>query len=472
MQVFHPTTYNTSPPPATADQNPMSSARSLGDVEQTWCRAVSCGTGSTVLTLQMGKPESKLPLLHQVLKKLLHSHPLLRSNLHYNPSTKSFSFLPPSPSSPPLPIITHDIPTTAALLRNSDLPPCHLITEHELNHTQWRDPNSFPCHVIHAAFYSLSESRSIVAVRLHASVCDRTTAESILREMMELVTEAEGGRKFAGADNGGEGRAGIEAMVPRGAGKKTLWAHGVDMLGYSVGSLRLSNLKFKNTKAARYSEVVRLKMDTHQTALVLAGCKSRGIKLCGALAAAGLIAAHSTSGKLTKKYGVVTLIDTRSLLHPSLSSNHFGYYQLAILNTHTINGGEELWDLAERSYSQFARDKKNKTHFSDMADLSFLMRRAMENPSLTASSSLRTSLISVFEDPVIDNTREMKREIGVEDYMGCSSTHGVGPSVAIFDTIRNGELDCACVYPAPLHSRDQMVQLVAHMKKILVDGSY
>ncbi|KAL1545685.1 hypothetical protein AAHA92_22378 [Salvia divinorum] len=458
----------------------MSSVRTLGNVEQTWCRAVACGTGSTVLALQMGKPESKLPLLHQVLKKLLHSHPLLRSKLHYNPSTRDFSFLSPA-SAPPLAIQNHDIPTTADLLlrlstkQSSDLPPCHLITEHELNDSQWRNPNSFPCSgadVIHAAMYALSETQSIVAVRLHASVCDRTTAESILREMMELVVEVEGGRKFAGIDNGGEGSSGIEALVPRGAGKKTLWAHGVDMLGYSVSSLRLSNLKFKNTKVARYSEVVRFKMDTHQTALVLAGCKSRGIKLCGALAASGLIAAHSTSGKLNKKYGVVTLIDTRSLLHPTLSTDHFGYYQLAILNTHAINGGEELWDLAERSYSQFARDKKHNTHFSDMADLSFLMRKAMENPSLTASSSLRTSLISVFEDPVIDNTREMKREIGVEDYIGCSSTHGVGPSIAIFDTIRNGELDCACVYPAPLHSRDQMVQLMDHMKKILVDGSY
>lgn len=142
------------------------------------------------------------------------------------------------------------------------------------------------------------------------------------------------------------------------------------------------------------------------------------------------------------------------------------------MNTHTISGGEELWDLAERSYSEFARDKRRNTHFSDMADLSFLMRKAMENPSVTASSSLRTSVISVFEDPVIDNTKEMKQQIGVEDYIGCSSAHGVGPSLAIFDTIRNGQLDCACVYPAPLHSRDQITHLVAHIKKILLDATY
>lgn len=107
-----------------------------------------------------------------------------------------------------------------------------------------------------------------------------------------------------------------------------------------------------------------------------------------------------------------------------------------------------------------------------MGDLNFLMGRVMESPSVTAASSLRTSLISVMEDPVIDDTQEMKREIGVEDYVGCSSVHGVGPSVAMFDTVRNGELDCACVYPAPLHSREQMVELLRRMKKILVDGGF
>lgn len=476
-----------------ADNNPTNSARTLGNLEQTWCRAVACGTGTTVLALQMAKPPSKLPLLHQVLKKLRHSHPLLRSKLQYNPTTKHFTFLTPASAPAPCAVAVHDIPTTTELLRRlsstkqtasaaADLSPCHLITEHELNADKiWCNPNSFPCSsggadVIVASMYALSETRCIVVLRLHAAACDRTTAESVLRELMELVVEVEGGRKAAGVENEGEGKMGIEGMVPRGMGKKTIWAHGVDMLGYSLSSLRLTNLQFRNTRMGRISEVVRLKLDKQQTASILAGCKSREIKLCGALAAAALIAAHSTrpdSDNSKKKYGVVTLVDARSLLQPPLSTHHFGYYQLPILTTLTINGGNEnLWDVAERSYTEFARDKKRNRHFSDMGDLNFLMGRVMESPSVTAASSLRTSLISVMEDPVIDDTQEMKREIGVEDYVGCSSVHGVGPSVAMFDTVRNGELDCACVYPAPLHSREQMVELLRRMKKILVDGGF
>ncbi|KAI3471919.1 hypothetical protein Pfo_028607 [Paulownia fortunei] len=414
-------------------------ARTLGNTEQNWSRAVSCGTGTTVLVLQMAKPPSEAPLLHEILEKLLKAHPLLRSKLHHNPTTKECTFL--TSTTPQVDVEIHDLPSTSQLLQtlstkqNSNISPCHLILEHELNSKCWWDPNSFPRNgikVIFASVYALSDTKSVIVLRLHASVCDRTTAVSLLRELMELV-------------NDGEGNMGIESLIPSGMAKKTLWAHGVDMLGYSVNSFRLTNLKFKNTKWPRSSEVVRLQMNTQYTSGILAGCKSRGIKLCGALAAAGLIAAHSTkleSDQLKKKYGVVTLTDCRSLLEPALSTHHFGT--------------DNFWDLAKRIYTDLANYKKCNKHFSDMADINFLMRKAIENPSLTASSSLRTSVISVFEDPVIDNSQQMQQEIGLEDYMGCASVHG---------------LDCACVYPSPLHSREQMNELVDHMKKILIDES-
>lgn len=136
-----------------------------------------------------------------------------------------------------------------------------------------------------------------------------------------------------------------------------------------------------------------------------------------------------------------------------------------------MKGGETLWGLAKRAYEEFANSKKCNKHFSDMADLNFLMCKAIENPGLTPSSSLRTSIMSVFEDTVIDNGGKNQREVGVEDYMGCASVHGVGSSIAIFDTIRDGSLDCVCVYPTPLHSREQMLELVGKMKVILMEGA-
>lgn len=61
--------------------------------------------------------------------------------------------------------------------------------------------------------------------------------------------------------------------------------------------------------------------------LLLQRCKSRDIKLCGLLAAAGLIAARSLNGipdDQWEKYAITTLVDCRSILDPVLSSHHIG----------------------------------------------------------------------------------------------------------------------------------------------------
>lgn len=62
----------------------------------------------------------------------------------------------------------------------------------------------------------------------------------------------------------------IEDLVPREKTKKALLARGFDMLGYSLNSLRLTNMKFCDTKATRFSQVVRLQLNQDDTKGVLA----------------------------------------------------------------------------------------------------------------------------------------------------------------------------------------------------------
>ncbi|XAR64709.1 hypothetical protein NMG60_11008494 [Bertholletia excelsa] len=456
------------------NQNPQrAEVRPLGDTEDNWCRAVSTGTGITVLALQVGKPPN-ISHLQKVLHKLQNTHPILRSNLSYNPSTDSFSFVTPTTQHLQLNSIT--LAPTSPLLRINSLCPLRVILEEELNNATWRNARSFSSAgvpVFFATVYELPDTKWVLTLRLHTAACDRTTAVGLLRELREMM--GAGGETQKGIDEKRKGlNLGIEALIPSGGAKKSVWAHGLDVLSYSVSSLRLTNLKFRDVRGARRSEVVRLQMSPHDTDQIMQGCKLRGIQLCGVLAAAGILAAHSTkhlSDNRKKKYGVVTLTDCRPDLDPPLSSHHFGFYNSAILNVHDVRRGERLWDLARRSYEAFANSKKSNKHFTDMADLNFLMHRAIQNPSLTSSSSLRTSLITVFEEPVIDNSGETKLEVGLEDYMGCASVHGVGPSMAIFDTVRDGRLDCACVYPSPLHTREQMQELVDNMKRILIGVS-
>lgn len=341
-----------------------------------------------------------------------------------------------------------------------------------MSRNMWLNPDpSSDTHtdVFFVSVYTLSDDKSAVMLRLHTAACDRAAAAALLRKLLELVGE----RTERELSKEGVVNLGIEDYIPNGKANKPFWARGVDMLGYSMNSFRLANLEFKDIQLPRSSEFIRLKMSSEDTDRILEGCKLRGIKLCGLLAAAGLIAARSSKSlrdEQWEKYSVATLVDCRTILDPVLSCHDVGFYHSAIINSHDVKGGENLWELAKRTYGSYENAKNNNKHFTDMADLNFLMCRAIENPGLTPSSSLRTSVVSVFEDPVIDHSNEFHQKLGLEDYVGCASVHGIGPSIAIFDTIRDGELDCPCVYPAPLHSREQMLEIVDKMKKILLDG--
>lgn len=457
-------------------QAPEPKARPVGGTEYSWCRAVPLGTGITVLALLSSK-QPDLHLLQTTLDKLQNSRPLLRTKLRFNSTTNTFSFI--TPPAPHVQIQPFDLSSTADIISNSDqnIDPYQIILEHELNKNSWSafldQLSDAETNVFFITLYTLSENRWALVLRLHTATCDRAAAAGLLRELLVLMGGENQGGIAKEYENEAEVSLGIEDYIPSGKGNKPFWARGIDMLGYSLNSFRMSNLDFVDADSPRGSQVVRLQMNSDDTQKLLDGCMSRGIKLSGALAAAGLIAAQSTKDlpdHQMEKYAVVTLIDCRSILDPVLSSDHIGFYHSAILNTHDVSGGVMLWDLAKRCYMAYTNAKNNNKHFTDMGDLNFLMCKAIENPGLTPSSSMRTAFISVFEDPVIDDTNEMHVKVGVEDYVGCSSVHGVGPSVAIFDTIRDGRLDCACVYPSPLHSRDQIQKLIDDMKRILVDG--
>ncbi|TKY53109.1 hypothetical protein E2542_SST24632 [Spatholobus suberectus] len=444
-----------------------SEVRPVGGTEFSWCKAVPVGTGVTVLGLHLSKPPP-IPLLQNALHKLQNSHPILRSKIHLDPSADSFHLV--TPPTPNVQVQPFDLPSTARIVeaQSDGHDPFHTLLEHEMNRDTWRDPTAGDADVLHATTYTVAPDRFAVFLRLHTAACDRAAAVALLKELLRLV----GGGSGEEAAEEEKVNSAIEDLIPEGKMNKPFWARGLDVLGYSLNALRFANLSFVDAGSPRCSRIVRLQLNVDETKNLLAGCKSRGIKLCGALAAAGMIASwnsKSLPNYQREKYAAVTLVDCRPLLDPVLPSNHAGFYHSAILNTHDVCG-ETLWELAKRSYTAFVNAMNCNKHFTDMSDLNFLMCKAIDNPGLTPSSSLRTALISVFEDPVFDDSAEMHEEIGLEDYVGCASAHGVGPSIAIFDTIRNGKLDCACIYPSPLHSREQIQGLVDHMKRILVEG--
>lgn len=93
---------------------------------------------------------------------------------------------------------------------------------------------------------------------------------ALLRALLaEMKSTGEGGAERELKGNG-EVSLGIEDLIPNGQANKPFWARGVDMLGYSLNSLRLSNLDFKDASSARCSQVVKLQINPHDCQRLLA----------------------------------------------------------------------------------------------------------------------------------------------------------------------------------------------------------
>lgn len=258
--------------------------RTAGGTERSWCKAVPGGTGITVLGILISKAPD-FSLLQAALHKLQTAYPILRSRLHFDPQTISFSFVPAR--DPYLQLQIFDLSSTSRLLETlpnlepGSVSPFHLIFEHQLNLNPWNNPDPSSnadadadadadpdpdTDLFFASAYTLGDDEWTLMLRLHTAVCDRTSGVALLRKLLELV----GGKKEKELGKEAELSPGIEDLIPCGKANKPIWARGVNMLGYSLNSLRLTNLNFKDADSSRSSQVVRLHLPADHTAQITA----------------------------------------------------------------------------------------------------------------------------------------------------------------------------------------------------------
>ncbi|KAL6614123.1 hypothetical protein ACP70R_036393 [Stipagrostis hirtigluma subsp. patula] len=448
-------------------------ARAAGGTEYSWCRAVPGGTGTTLLAVRLSPGAAAgaaaATKLQAALRSLQNAHPVLRAHIRASPSGPTLAF--PSAAPPPLlPLEPLPAPESA--------PDFHALLEHELNRNPWAEPEAEPSSsdapVLFATLYELPPpGGAALFVRIHTVACDRSAAAALASELVALLGGGEGEELRAPEEAAAE--AGLEARIPQRDNWKPFWARGMDMVGYSINGLRTSTLPFVETGTARSTRMLRLGFGRDETTRLLDACQENGVKLCSAMAAATMLAARQSkqleSGQ-QETYSIVTLINCRKFLEPALDDHNVGFYYSAITNTHSVHGEEGLWELAKRCHDSYTSAKSNKKHLTDISDLNFLMCRAIENPQLTPAAALRTALVSVFEEPVVSDTSELQSKAAVEDCVCCATVHGIGPSIGVFDVIRNGRLDCACVYPSPLHSREQVQDVLEKVTRILHQGSH
>lgn len=146
-----------------------------------------------------------------------------------------------------------------------------------MNNNAWINPDGSlveNADVLFATVYNLSVAEWAVVLRIHTAACDRTGALSSFRELLGMIKRGEYGGGFM---EEWEVSLGIEDCVPDGKAHKPFWARGVNMLGYSLNSLRLAHLDFENTEVSRSSRFVRLKMNSDDTSRILSVSLSNGL---------------------------------------------------------------------------------------------------------------------------------------------------------------------------------------------------
>ncbi|EAZ14233.1 hypothetical protein OsJ_04157 [Oryza sativa Japonica Group] len=339
-------------------------ARAVGGMEYGWYRAVPGGTGTTLLALRLARGAEAAvaaATVQAALRAILDAHPVLRARLRGHELNRN--------------------PWTAAAATAT-------ASEHE--------PDAPP--VLFATLYELpppAGGGSALFVRIHTAACDRAASASLVRELLAQLAGDGAAAAAASEPEDAAVRASLEERIPQRDSWKPFWARGLDMVGYSINGLRTSTLPFEVTGTERSTQMLRLGFDRDETTRLLDACKQNGVKLCAAMAAATLLAARQSKLQLASNqqetYSIATLINCRKFLEPALDDHNVGFYHSAITNTHAIHGGEELWELAKRCQDSYTNAKNNKKHLTDIADLNFLMCRAIENPQLTTGSALRTA---------------------------------------------------------------------------------
>ncbi|KAJ7299839.1 hypothetical protein O6H91_Y139700 [Diphasiastrum complanatum] len=173
-----------------------------------------------------------------------------------------------------------------------------LHVENELNINIWPEEHNSvePVQMFVARLYHLPRRRSALILRLHTAACDRVSAATLIPDILHALSQTmtpslkqnvsnpnmangeyvgEDGQlldvhaKISSLRGSEEQLSAIEDLIPRGQSNKPFWAHGVDLLGYSLGSMRHASLPFQQPDLPRRSEIIRSALSVEHTQALL-----------------------------------------------------------------------------------------------------------------------------------------------------------------------------------------------------------
>jgi hypothetical protein len=290
--------------------------RLLGDTEENWCRAIAGGTGITVLGVLFSQ-QLDPSLLQLAVDVVQLNHPRLRSELMWiqgkpafrvsNSPCVNIEVLDETGSEESLATNNTDFEhakTTengnAENMEKSEAEGRSWLTliETELNTNLWHEKEIHSLEgmkLFVVRLHHLPRNRSLVTLRVHTATCDRVSAATVLRDILkafvnirkglppdlettqnlEVDTSQDLKEEIMPSGKGKEEKdssmklMSVEAAIPPGKANKPFWAHGIDLLGYSLGSKWHALLPFEEPCMPRQTRLIRSSLSFEHTQALL-----------------------------------------------------------------------------------------------------------------------------------------------------------------------------------------------------------
>eukprot|EP00250_Pteridium_aquilinum_P006031 c16023_g1_i1 orf=95-1009(-) len=257
-------------------------SRMVGGTEFSWCKAVSGGTGTTILALLFQAEAAPPSLLHAALLHLQATHPRLRSRLAWLRGRPALSVSPipvahlevlPAHKQQQADHVELDMPDEDGDADAQQQEGWLRLVEMELNkNSEWKEqyhclePQPMLALRLYVGLLPPSpsaqdgeceniSSHSLLVLRLHTAICDRSSAATILTDLLQAIARLRSESPTAmeasacAGDEHDEQQINlrfpaIEDIIPKGQADKPFWAHGLDIVGYSLGSKRHAMIPF------------------------------------------------------------------------------------------------------------------------------------------------------------------------------------------------------------------------------------
>ncbi|KAH7306653.1 hypothetical protein KP509_22G023700 [Ceratopteris richardii] len=469
-------------------------SRPLGGTEENWMRSTAGGTGIVVF----GAIFSRLigtECVTEAVQELLDCHPVLRAQIVENPKGKPCYQVPETCLAAgyihekPWPSV-EGVDLSGIIMFSKDhhvdkhgsVSLHKLVTEEiSITFTNPEGKSSPPLPLFQVLIYhNRSEHHTIILLKLHGAALDRTSARNVCQVFLDKLNLAVEGRLHQSKSVKGENAlpAPLEDFIPKGKASKGFFQKGFDVVGYATNSSKQSLLPFSPefsgaTKARFESNIVGISLGREGTETFFDSCKRENVTWTAALSAAFLKTTAELKELKEKKqdeFGITFVLDCRAYLEPTLPETALGNYTLGIPRGEKVKEGIEFWDLARQVHASIEKDISKSKHFSEMSVLGLLFSQVMKHPNVTPKSSLRTALLNIFAEPPLDTHWKGVDELNLVGTLGpFSSMHFAGPCFCVAESLSEGpELTISLVYPTPVHSRPQMLEMLQSSVNLLL----